>query len=216
MSTKKNPFLRFLVPVVILAGAVGIFFAVARNTGNQSAPGTPGAASPPAGAQPAPSGTGANTTLAQPNGQLKADGNTGQAPPAASAAASAPVVLRVVTWPTDAAVKNFQPLGSTVDDAADGAFRMQVEFSQSGAGIASLKLANHRIGIEAAAPPEVLQQESRKQVPLYQDKVQVAVNEHALVPFALLSVSINGTRVGLFESDAGPSGGNGPGASLRP
>jgi YidC/Oxa1 family membrane protein insertase len=181
MSLAKNPVVRIVVPIVLLAGGVFIAFAVMRNSlsgpqqrANQAqpAPSTPsGPATPPAGASaspPAPSPGGAGPATPAP-------ASTG-----APAASNRP--LRVRPWPDSA--PRFDDLGS-LDPKSDA--RMRLRFADIGAGLESLELTDHFQTVDPNSPNELLQKRERSR----------SSSIVQLVPFAANAVRIDGRAVNI-------------------
>lgn len=195
MSLAKNPVVRLVVPVILLACGVFIAWAVMRNSLSGPAqrstqPTTPAATTPaatpaqPASTPPAPGTAPAPTPTPTPT-PAPADAAPGT--PAAQPGAVAPAPgatrsLRVRPWPE--ASPKFDDLGSLEPDAP---VRMRLRFADIGAGLESLELANHFQTVDPKSPHEVLQQRERS---LSQPGVQ-------LVPFAANAVRIDGKAVNV-------------------
>jgi YidC/Oxa1 family membrane protein insertase len=218
MSQKPNTLLRLLVPLVLLAGAVGLFFLIinkppsAQRVRDSEKGANPAAAQAPAATPP---GTPSNTPPAP------AASTSAQAAPAATDAAtpnpdaaattgaspatpSALVKLRPRVWGPGARTSDFGAVGSTVLDRSPGGRRFELRFSPYGAGLESVKLANHRELLDDASPPLELQKPGVIETPVYQDGKQVGTYVNTIVPMALMDVTINGRYVNVFASPDGP------------
>lgn len=155
MPQPQSRVLRTLVPLIAILAGIGIVIAVARNTASQKVPAQPAAAStatptetppaqpaapPPADTDPAAPATPA--AVQTPGASTTTPAQSPSVPPtAATAQPGQPGLLdglRAQVFPADTPAP--APLGS-LDPASDS--RFQIEFSPSGAGIASLRLADH-------------------------------------------------------------------------
>jgi YidC/Oxa1 family membrane protein insertase len=207
MAQERSTLLRIIVPVLLAALGVVIALAVFTNTGRQQGHSPRGTAATPtavtpttpaaASTTPAPTSPSTAPNPAQPEAPATTPASTTDAPtPAAPALAG----LRAVAWPESDAGLPYAPLGSLGRESEGNPQRFELRFSPNGAGLESLKLANHFAGLDVNAPHEILQQTERHEIPM----TDGTVRERTLVPFALLGVSIDGTFVNLAVSPDGP------------
>jgi YidC/Oxa1 family membrane protein insertase len=213
MTEGPNKLLRVLVPVVLLV-VVGGFIALAVFRSSTTPVGTPQAGAPSAGSQaattpgPKPEGPAATTTplataapaAAQP--EMPVAG----APPAQVAPTPMPTAGPNSPGPTTPAsalsvravpLTELSPLGSRQPVSEGGTFEMELRFSEVGAGLESLALANHFTTIKRTEP-DTLQQRSILQAPTPDGSPQRV----GLVSFAADAVEIDGARLSLWL--AGP------------
>jgi YidC/Oxa1 family membrane protein insertase len=211
MAQERSPVLRILIPLLVMVAAVGFAIAVFTNTARHQNP-PAGSTTPAATATTAPAQTAAaptatapaaetSTTPATAEGAAPTPTTTAQVPPAspAPAAPPAPINLSAKPWSAEEAGLPFASLGSLQRESEGNTLRVEVHFSPNGAGVDSLKLANHFSSIERNAPNEILQQAERHVIPM----TDGSVRERTLVPFALLGLSIDGTFVNLAVAPEG-------------
>jgi len=217
-QNSPNTFLRILIPIVVLAAAVGMFFAVRSNTSpTTSAPNAASAPVPVTGQTPAQTPTQGSANPAVPAAPAL---GAPAVPPTQTAAATPPQpapgvpvqapagsplagrTLMAKVQPVDDSTREakFKALGSTDNVESPGAFRMQVTFSPHGAGIAALRLAQHRETIDPKSNPETLQAAEVVNIPLFVNNKQVDTQPVALVPMAVLGVWLDGQYVDLFSA----------------
>jgi YidC/Oxa1 family membrane protein insertase len=177
MPQDKNYLLRALVPILLIAAAIGTGYAVFKNTG-QSQP--PASSQPPGATQPSSPAPGPGATQAAPA-------------PADLAPPPAPIAGLHAQSFDDAGP--FEPIG---DLDPQGQFMARLEFSRVGAGIASLRLARHFDTIERKPDEHTqIQREHTK---------QIGDLRPTLTPMAGLGISINGTLVELSGLAVDPTG----------
>lgn len=139
-----RPWLRILVPALMLGLGVLVFWSVMRNTASQgkhqnqpaNQPASQPAATPPVAAQPPATQPEVTAPESPPP--------TGEPAPSPAASPGAPsddllAGLRARDFTGDPAAENFAPIGSLDDPDA----RLSVEFSPYGAGVRSITLAKH-------------------------------------------------------------------------
>lgn len=211
MANKPNTLLRVLVPLVMMLVIAGVGYAVFTNSGKQARKQSD-SSTPPASLAATP----AAPAMAA---EAQATPATSAAPPAAAAGGTptttgeraaitqggAPLTgLRARVY---APIENgsdgdgrFAPLGSLVGEKAGDERRMLIEFSTVGAGVSSLKLADHFTAIGKNAEHETLQRAELQTVSMSDGSTL----ERTLVPLALMAVEIEGQLVNLV---ADPSGG---------
>lgn len=213
-SRKRRPIGRLLLLLVALVftGAIvaGIMSAIWGGGATATPAGTPapsasasGGTAPGAAASPATekvADKAAEKPADKPAEPTAKDGATAAATdtatpatPAAAPTAGKPALRARVFTPAEAGTP-WKSLGSADDGAGANAPWMRLDFSPSGAGVERLELANHRESIKPGAAPVVLQQTWSF------DGLTTAI-----VPLAMLSVTIDGQQVNLFTrgSDAG-------------
>ncbi|MCW5766796.1 MAG: YidC/Oxa1 family insertase periplasmic-domain containing protein, partial [Phycisphaeraceae bacterium] len=148
----------------------------------------PAASNQPDPSKPAPSGPVVAPAPDQPAAQ-----------PAAPPVAKPTLVVRRSDDTTP-----YAPIGALDPDTKVNPFTMQVNFSPSGAGIESLQLARHFQHIGANAAHEVLQRvESHEYVIRDADGNVARQFTRAMVPMAMLGVTIDGTYVDLSDASSG-------------
>jgi len=206
-AQKKNPVLRAVVPVVLLAFAAIAVTAVFLNSSKTSAPppATPQATAP--GQAPVPT-TAATTTAAPESASAVPQPSDAAATPEASsnpemtaapAGTAAPKVLRARSY--DPAVTSPATLGSL--DQASG-YRAQIAFTPLGAGVDSITATDYFATLRDK------QQHKRGQADAKHYEIQkrgrVAMPDGRFASVASLSalgVNINNRFVGLFSEVAG-------------
>lgn len=213
MPRQENQLLRVLVPILAILGALGIAYAVFRNSGKQvaSTPATPTpAANMPAASSPAAPATAATspaTTPASTPPTVAAASAT--EPPPSVVPAPAPVGLRAVVVPRDIP---FTSLGSL--DRASG-YELRVDFSPLGAGVAALRLTNHFESIRETSHT-LLQGQLGDEVrdatgaPVRDDQGNPVLSVIRVTPFAALNLEINGGVVDLGSVQTDAAGRAGP------
>ncbi|MFN0011568.1 MAG: membrane protein insertase YidC [Phycisphaerales bacterium] len=199
MAQEKNMFLRVLVPVVCVCAVIGVGFAVLTNTGKQKAPAPP--------TQVATTAAPASPPSPPPAEGIAGSAGPGEVPSASAqprlsepaAAPPAPTgTFSARLWPAAEAGVALIPLGDLRGSKATAAGAaaaptMLLEFSHIGAGLASLRLADHFDSTGKDRKHEILQQIERQEVPL----ADGTTIERTLVPMALLGVEIDGAFVNL-------------------
>ncbi|MBX3358121.1 MAG: YidC/Oxa1 family insertase periplasmic-domain containing protein [Phycisphaeraceae bacterium] len=214
MALAKNPVLRLLVPVLIVAGLGGaVFFSLSRGS-----PGTGAAAKQPAAAtRGGPVGPAEATPTApaaeSPSAQATPESGDGAArlesthepvtesgtaeqpslapPPNATPPPPPGVAFAAEVFRDDPAAAAFDPIGS-LDTSESNHYKMEIRFANAGASIESIRLTDSYETI------------AKKEHDLIQQQVTVVVKNgstFSLAPMAALSLQINGSYVSLFGKD---------------
>lgn len=208
MPNQPNRLLRLLVPGLIAGVALVVFLTAifggpAPKASPAPAPATPPPAAP-SPAAPAPADPALAVVPTTPPAPAAPPAPPAPPAPALPAAAPAPWSnLRAAQVPVQA----LDPIGAAVPSADPAAQRMELRFTQIGAGIERLTLANERQAAIPSAPNSVLQQLDVIQVPIYDAAGQAApssVVARTLVPFALLGVAIDDQYVPTAGLSAEP------------
>ncbi|MFN7438621.1 MAG: YidC/Oxa1 family membrane protein insertase [Phycisphaerales bacterium] len=225
MPQKPNLLLRIIVPLLVIAGGVGVAIAVFINAGKSSAPATTPAASPttanaPAANAPAASPGDATTPAAPATAATPAAPPTPAAPAAATPTPLGTLRARTLgyiapTTPDPAATatigaSTLQPwdtLGS-LDVAATNPFRFLLTFNPAGAGLQDLQLTRHADRVGPNATNERLQRTETSLQPRWNSSAWVEPKvERQIVPFAMAAVVIDGQTIplaapGIFRQTA--------------
>ncbi len=208
MAKKPSPAVRIVVPLVLLAVGVGIFFAVLTNTQNQNArrqaaQNPPDATTPDNPAPDAPQpvddaqpGTQADSDADAAQQGAPADDTDTDSDPADVAqpepADPAPALADATGWrPLEVAQPDVEPasLGSLEPESGHV---IEVRFTRNGAGIQSIRLTNHFQTIEGVEQ-EFVQEASVIPVgtssllasPFALERLMVGPNAQELTPMAL-------------------------------
>ncbi|MCC6320681.1 MAG: membrane protein insertase YidC [Phycisphaerales bacterium] len=200
MRPPPNKFLRTLVPLAFLLAGVGIFFAVSMNSKKamqgQPPAGTPTAtsATPSAEAKPAeaPGTAVVQPAAADPAKEPSASPAKPTEPPA-TATASTPN-LRVRKHPLPAG--GYRPLGGSTPAKEGGKYELELRFSDFGAGLDRITLANH---FEEVLKPEPHIVQSAQQV--LGDPTQ----RFKLTAFSAKGLTVNGVTLSLQLDPADPA-----------
>jgi YidC/Oxa1 family membrane protein insertase len=194
MPQAPNPLTRFLVPLVVIVLGLGAVVAVIVNSGKQAPAPKPQATTaaqatpaPQAAPAAAPASTPASTPAAPAPAQATAPAAAPAQPTAQAAAAPAPAPapalapssaadltgLRAKVFTDDPRAKSFLPLGS-IDTAGLPA---RIEFSDVGAGVRLITLAEHFTSVDKTARVDVQSEASQ--------------GPQLLTPFAALGLEIS-------------------------
>ena len=188
MPQPKNTALRVIVPIVV--SLVGLFVAYSIYRGTTPPKTSPTATTPsttppgsaPAQGEPAPTPAPTHAAAAP----------TSAAPASSTPTPSSPPGLHAMQFGAEAAT--LPPLGS-LDPQAANPSRLQVEFSQTGAGIARIRLAEHFEHVD------------RKDHMTVQREVSVTDGQgHTLVmtPFSALAVQVGTESIPLVGEPGKP------------
>lgn len=215
MPKPPNPFLRTFIPTVLIVGGVAIAWAIFRSSKPAPTPtGTPPAAVTPetaANQTVTPSGTPTGSPAEPPSGsQVPAAGS----PQQGAGAPGTPPSSQSVTVQVPPADWTLSPLvyasdaGMTPaalgDDARGGAYKLKVEFSNGGAGIKSVTLADHFTGIRDVEHIQVQGQVPVAQGQLFSALVPMSALAVEVTPPAAPGVTAKPIPVNLYGNTAGP------------
>ncbi len=199
MPKQTNPFLRTFIPTLLVLGGVAIAWAIY----NQSKAKTPAPVAPAAATAPSPTqpsvqpGTTTPATNTEPSAQAASQ--------PAAAATSIPLpppgwTLNPLVYVTDTGLTP-APLG---DDTKGGPYRLKVEFSNGGAGVKGVTLADHFTNIREGEHIQV-----QGQLPISEGQ-----QFSSLVPMSALAIDVvpppppGGSAatisVNLYANTAGP------------
>ena len=214
-SSKASPLpriLRIVVPILVLALGVGVFFALLRTGKTGTTPPALAPVSTPAPTSAAtPPATPPATTAATPATPAVAgqpDATPAAPAPALTPATPAPALPTLATLaPKIQPIVKPAPIGGLDRDAKGKVttpFNLQLTFSQTGAGLESLTLSRIFQDVHATSPQEVLQRIETHRI----EGKDAAGNNRAivrkLVPFAAFAIDINGQTVPLSGTDSAP------------
>lgn len=216
MPKPKNHLLRAAVPAVAIIAGLAVAFAVFRNTTNQASKNAnqiaaveQGTTQPPQPHTPPPTTTehtspppAIQDDARKPETQPRPSADTSQSPPDQPATTvpstpqsptqppqPSPRGFRAEVVATDAA-RAFDPIGALKLSGA-GSPLLRIEFSTTGAGVSSIRLADHFQSVEKTEHIEV---QSEHVVSLLNGGKSV------LVPFAALWIRVNDSNVPLAGS----------------
>lgn len=205
--------LRIVAPVLVLLGAVGLFILMISGPGTRRpatpTPPSPAATAPATDTTAPPSATTTPATAAATPAAPTPTADSPTSPGQQLTASPSPALSRLAAkpWPSVSPIltANFTPLGSLQAASAGNPKRLALRFSEIGAGIASLTLANHFTTIHKGAANEILQQQEQVVLPVLDAQGQVVRQiSRTVVPFAMLGVWVDTQFVELASNATGP------------